>query len=237
MNANETREAMVGAYLLPTIGLTPLVISLFARFRYALEVVEILSRSGIRVFWNFIGKSANSETKSVSSSRSNQLVSFLGFVLFIICFFVLLSSSSEVWVFLANVWVVRLGLVVLFLGELGLVRSEIFLVESFVEFNVFDEEVEFSFLILEVEFNFLSSSLVLAPSESDDNKVDDFVVFVVLVELVLVVILVWFLVEIRSEVLASLVWFLDERVGLRSLVWFFKERVVLEILFLGFTIG
>lgn len=234
MNANETREAMVGAYLLPTIGLTPLVISLFARFRYALEVVEILSRSGIRVFWNFIGKSANSETKSVPSSRSSQLVSFLGFVLFIICFFVLFSSSSEVWVFLANVSVVKLGLVVLFLGELGLVRSEILLVESFVEF---DDDVEFSFLILEVEFNFLSTSLVLAPSESDDNKVDVFVVFVVLVELVLVVILVWFLVEIRSEVLASLVWFLDERAGLRSLVWFFEERVVLEIFFLGFTIG
>lgn len=237
MNANETREAMVGAYLLPTIGLTPLVICLFAWFRYALEVVEILSRSGIRVFWNFIGKSANSDTKLVSSSRSNQLVSFLGFVFFIICFFVLFSSSSEVWVFLANVSVVKLGLVVLFLGELGLVRSEIFLVESFVEFNVFDDDVEFSFLILEVELNFLSSSLVLAPSESDDNKVDVFVVFVVLVELVLVVILVWFLVEIRPEVLASLVWFLDERAGLRSLVWFFEERVVLEIFFLGFTIG
>lgn len=50
MNANETREAMVGAYLLPTIGLNPFVICLLAWLRYALDVVEIFSKSGIRDF-------------------------------------------------------------------------------------------------------------------------------------------------------------------------------------------
>lgn len=49
MNAKETIDAMVGAYLFPTIGLNPLVKSLLAFVRYFLEVIEILSRSGKRV--------------------------------------------------------------------------------------------------------------------------------------------------------------------------------------------
>ena len=49
MNAKETAEAMVGAYVLPTIGLNPLVKSLLAFVRYFLEVIESLSRSGMIV--------------------------------------------------------------------------------------------------------------------------------------------------------------------------------------------
>lgn len=50
MNAKEVREAIVEAYLLPTMGLNPIVICLLALVMYALEVVEILARSGIKVF-------------------------------------------------------------------------------------------------------------------------------------------------------------------------------------------
>lgn len=200
MNANETREAMVGAYLLPTIGLNPFVICLLAWLRYALDVVEIFSKSGIRDFWNFMGKSENSDTKSVSSSRSTQLEAsdFMGFF------------SADFWAF--KFWVFLVVVVVVFLGEMG---SKIFLVESFVEFKVFDDNVEFSFLILEVELSFFSSILVLLAF--DDNKV------VVLVELVFLVLL-------------NLVWFLEEIMVLMGLVWFLEERV-LEIFFLGLTIG
>ena len=49
INAKETVEAMVDAYLLPTIGLNPLVKSLLACVRYFLEVMESLSRSGMIV--------------------------------------------------------------------------------------------------------------------------------------------------------------------------------------------
>lgn len=49
MNAHETIEAMAGAYFLPTIGLTPFVISLLAFVRYTFEVDEIFSKSGNNV--------------------------------------------------------------------------------------------------------------------------------------------------------------------------------------------
>lgn len=49
MNAQETIEAMAGAYLLPTNGLNPFVISLLALVRNTLEFEEILSKSGNNV--------------------------------------------------------------------------------------------------------------------------------------------------------------------------------------------
>ena len=48
MKAKEITGAIVGAYLFPTMGLNPFVISLLALKMYALEVVESLSRSGIK---------------------------------------------------------------------------------------------------------------------------------------------------------------------------------------------
>lgn len=119
------------------------------------------------------------------------------------------------------------GLVVLFLGELSLIRSEVFLVEEdervvvvvlvLVEFEALD--VEFSFLVLDVEFSFLSSILIL-----------DKVLAELLVDFT---ILVWFLLVERLG-FASLVWFLeDDELGLIGLVWFLadKEVEVVEVFF------
>lgn len=116
-------------------------------------------------------------------------------------------------------------MVVLFLGVLGLVRSEIFLLEielGLTEFEDFD-----------VELSFLSSIFLVGDED-------------VLVELELDLIsLVWFLKErlgLRSLVwfledrldLISLVWFLEEdKVGLISLVWFLEERELVGLIFLG----
>lgn len=72
MNAKEMIDATAGAYLLPTIGLKLFVISLFALFMYTLDVLEIRSRSGNSVCWNFDGMSLNSAIKSSSSPSSIQ---------------------------------------------------------------------------------------------------------------------------------------------------------------------
>lgn len=61
----ETIEAVTAAYFLPTMGFKYLVvISLLYWLMYAFDVVEIFSMSGIRVFWNLIGRSLNSEIRS-----------------------------------------------------------------------------------------------------------------------------------------------------------------------------
>lgn len=100
-------------------------------------------------------------------------------------------------------WFVVMGLIVLFLGELGLIRSEDFSVRfelSDFEFEVFELDlVEFD--VFEVELSFLSWVLILM------------VVVVSLVE--------------SSVGLMSLVLFLDKPVGaLINLVWFLVDKVV-----------
>lgn len=176
-------------------------------------MVEILSRSGIRVCWNWPGKSVKSETKSESSSCSIQL----GWI----CFLVGFCVFSVFWVgFLSTrFWggFVVVGLVVLFLGELSLARSEVFLEVS--ELGL----VEFEGL--DVELSFLRAILMVG---GDDD----------LVELVVdLMSLVWLLEDKLG--LSSLVWFLEERLGLMSLVWFLEdwvvEVVVLVLIFLGWT--
>lgn len=200
MKANETIEAIMGAYFLPTMGLNPLVISLLALFRYNLDVEEIISKSGNRVSWNLEGRSRNSATKSSSSA---------GFLLDLGFFSGLLN-----WVL---VWA---GLVVM--GLVGLVRSEVFLASSEVGFVAFVEFVGF-----EVELSFLSLILMMGVSLIESSVVGLVSLVLFLLELEEeeeggLRSLVWFLVE--SEVgLTSLVWFLVDlltlvEVGLMSLV-------------------
>lgn len=82
MKAQEITVAMVAAYLFPTMGLNPFVISLLALKMYAFEVIENFSRSGIRVRWNFAGKPVKSlKSETESSSSSNQL-GCVGFFVF-----------------------------------------------------------------------------------------------------------------------------------------------------------
>ncbi|WRX09427.1 hypothetical protein QQP08_001914 [Theobroma cacao] len=165
MKAQEITVAMVGACLFPT---------------YAFEVVEILSRSGIRVCWNLVGRSRNSDTKSESSSWSIQLDS--GSVTF-------LSTSVFMEVSLV---------VVLFLDGLSLSRSEAFLVgselvlEEFVAFDVefsffnwevelrffFRREVALSFFNWEVELSFFNWEVELSFLSSDLERVESVTAFV-----------------------------------------------------------
>ena len=221
MNAKETVEAMVDAYLLPTIGLNPLVKSLLACVRYFLEVMESLSRSGKIVWWNFDGRSLNSATKSSSSSWSSQLCCFLVWGVFfgLVCFWFLFCFWDSVSpTFLSTrlcVCFVEAGLVVLLVDGPSFRRSDVFLVGAELA-AAFD--VELSFLSCEVEFSFLSWEVELEG------------VGVALVEFVDFVILVWFLVD-RLPVLMSLVWFFVDRLGLASLVWFLLD--ILVLFFLG----
>lgn len=172
-------------------------------------MVEILSRSGIRVCWNWPGKSVKSETKSESSSCSIQL----GWI----CFLVGFCVFSVFWVgFLSTVFWGGF-VVVLFFGELSLARSEVFLAESELSLVEFEG--------LDVELSFLRAILMVG---GDDD----------LVELVVdLMSLVWFLEDKLG--LSGLVWFLEERLGLMSLVWFLEdwvvEVVVLVLIFLGWT--
>lgn len=189
-------------------------------------MVEIFSRSGIRLCWNFWGSPVISDMRSVSSSSNHP-----GFD--VVCFFGL--SLSFFVVFLSFIWAGVLFFVVVFVVSvfLGLMRSKLFLM------GISGLVVELSFLGLEVELSFFSSVFC-----GVSNVVVDVVfVGVVLVEFVFfMVILVWFLDE-RLVVLMSLVWFLgDERLlgllVLLVLVWFFFDESELlsvgsEIFFLG----
>lgn len=49
MNKKDMKDAIIGAYFLPTYGLKFFEICLLALFRYAFEVVESTSKSGINV--------------------------------------------------------------------------------------------------------------------------------------------------------------------------------------------
>ncbi|KAK0606991.1 hypothetical protein LWI29_007447 [Acer saccharum] len=191
MNAKESMEAMVDAYLLPTIGLKYFfVISLLYLLMYAFEVVEIVSRSGNRVCWNLIGRSLISDTKSCSSSPSSS--SQRGFC-FVVCFCVLGGG----FVFC------EVGLVVLlFLSELGLILmmlsgSEEDFVLVLVEF--FDE------LGLDIDFDVVEFSFLMMSSDFLERESS----VVVLVEFVVVLRgLVWFFVVVDKLGLMSLVLFL-----------------------------
>ena len=168
-------------------------------------MVEILSKSGIRDCWNFPGKLVKSDTKSVSSSWSIQLgsIGFLGFCWVGLLVSVVFFLSTRLWDCFGVV-----GLVVWFLGELGLMEFEVFFEEfdvSLVESEVFFEEFDVDL----VEFEGFDVGL-------------SFFNWTFLVELeVDFKILVWFLEEDRLG-LRSLVWFFEEdKVGLINLVWFF----------------
>lgn len=107
MNAQETNEAMAGAYFLPTMGLTPLVISLLAFLRYTLEVDEIFSKSGNNVSWNLEGRSVNSEIRSSSVTCTSTHMGCMGF-----------------WMMGSSWWTMGLDL-----SEVGLVEFDGFEVE------------------------------------------------------------------------------------------------------------
>lgn len=227
MKAQETTVAMVAAYLFPTMGLNPFVISLLALKMYAFEVIENLSRSGIRVRWNFVGKpvkSLNSETKSSSSSNQLGCVGFLVWLGFLFGCWFLIGFSDSSFVNFFSTWGCELCvsflvviLVVLFLGVLNLPRSEVFFMENELGLAKFVAlDVELSILILEVELSFLNPNL--------DKTLD-----ASLVELVALVSLVWFLLD-RLD-LMSLVWFFEDKLGLLSLIWSLVDRLL--VFFLG----
>jgi len=124
--------------------------------------VEIRSRSGISVCWNFLGRSLNSETKSSSNSSSSTQLGCD-------CFFLppplfLSDSASSSFVFLlASLSFVAVAFVVLFLPPPPLVfarsNEDGFLVEvefSFLDFNA----VELSFFTT-TSVSVMSSVLVL----------------------------------------------------------------------------
>ena len=97
MNAQETNEAMAGAYFLPTMGLTPLVISLLAFLRYTLEVDEIFSKSGNSVSWNLEGRSVNSEMRSSSVTWTSTHMGCMGFwIMGSLCWTIMGLDLSEV---------------------------------------------------------------------------------------------------------------------------------------------
>ncbi|KAI9165972.1 hypothetical protein LWI28_023906 [Acer negundo] len=216
MNAKESMEAMVDAYLLPTIGLKYFfVISLLYLLMYAFEVVEIVSRSGNRVCWNLIGRSLISDTKSCSSSPSSS--SQLGFCC-VVCFcvlgggFVFCEVGLVVLLFLSEL---EIGLILMMLSG-----SEENFVLVLVEF--FDElglDIDFDV----VEFSFLMSSDFLERESS----------VAVLVEFVVVLRgLVWFFVVMDKLGLMSLVLLLlDEEEKVAGLV------VVAAVVVLGFLFG
>lgn len=184
-----------------------------------MEVVEILSRSGISVCWKRNGRSRNSDTKSSSASSSTQEGCFgFGF-----CVLDCLGPCSVSWAFLGVLLVsASWDLLVLFLGEADLIRFKLFLVkeaEPFVEFEDLELEVELSLMVAvalsflglmaEVELSFLSLVLDVELSFLSSTPFVDFTVLVGFEGLI--VVLVRFLAD----------WLL---LGLSNLVSFFGER-------------
>lgn len=147
-------------------------------------MVESFSRSGIRVLWNLVGRSLNSLTKSSSSSLSSQI----GFISFSAGFGLVVGFEEDGVFFFSGGGGDSLELggfvVVLFLDEVDLDRSDDFLIEEVVGFVEFED--------------FLRSDPYLVVLEEDLVELS--------LEDVVLASLVWFLVEEEEEIgLMSLV--------------------------------
>lgn len=147
-------------------------------------MVEIFARSGIRVLWNLVGRSLNSLTKSSSSSLSSQI----GFISFSAGLGLVVGFEEGGGFFLSEGGdSLELGgfVVVLFLDEVGLDRSDDFLME----------EVEFEDLVPELSFLMSDPFLVVLEVDLVELSLED----------VVLASLVWFLVEEEEIGLMSFV--------------------------------
>ncbi|KAE8693220.1 hypothetical protein F3Y22_tig00110814pilonHSYRG00034 [Hibiscus syriacus] len=199
-------------------------------------VLEIISRSGIRVSWNLVGRSRNSDTKSESSSSSSQLgassvVSESGLPVESTRDYSGDGSRDHLKVRDQVSWnLVGRSRNSDTKSESSSSSSQLGLLLLLFLIWVADPRFLWSWAFDVVELRFLNFLLISSDLEIERSPVT--AVFAAFVELVSFESLVWFLVD-KFDDFTSLVWFLadtfddlvwflvDKLNGLMSLVWFF----------------